>query len=253
MTDNLVYNVILIAWLGLSVIILVALFFIVAPYGRHSRSGWGPTFHSTVGWIVMEAASQTIFIICFLLGSHKLDPVSIIFLLLWEAHYIHRALIYPFSIKGSNNTMPLSVILSGIFFNFINAYLNGYYLFVLANTYPLSWLINPRFLTGIAVFVAGFVINRQADFTLSHLREQGEKHYVIPYGGMYRWISCPNYLGEILIWIGWAIATWSLAGLSFAAWTIANLLPRAKAHHEWYNKKFPEYPPERKALIPGIW
>jgi hypothetical protein len=60
-------------------------------------------------------------------------------------------------------------------------------------------------------------------------------------------------LGEILIWIGWAIATWSLAGLSFAAWTIANLLPRAKAHHEWYHKKFPEYPPERKALIPGIW
>jgi hypothetical protein len=44
-------------------------------------------------------------------------------------------------------------------------------------------------------------------------------------------VSCPNYLGEILEWIGWAIATWSLAGWVFAIWTMANLAPRAFTNH----------------------
>ena len=42
-------------------------------------------------------------------------------------------------------------------------------------------------------------------------------------------------------------------GLAFALWTIANLLPRARSHHRWYREKFPEYPPERRALVPGLF
>jgi len=33
-------------------------------------------------------------------------------------------------------------------------------------------------------------------------------------------------------------------------WTIANLAPRALANHKWYKETFPEYPSQRKALIP---
>jgi hypothetical protein len=47
--------------------------------------------------------------------------------------------------------------------------------------------------------------------------------------------------------------TWSWAGLAFAYWTVANLLPRARANHVWYKQTFADYPPERKALFPGIW
>jgi 3-oxo-5-alpha-steroid 4-dehydrogenase 1 len=253
MTIDLAYNVILIIWLALSPIIFITLFFISAPYGRHVRSGWGLALHSTVGWIIMESVSPTVFLICYLIGSNQFNIVSMVFLLMGEAHYLHRALIYPFSIKSASKTMPLSVVLSGVFFNSVNAYLNSYYLFVLADPYPTAWLLDPRFIIGSAIFVGGFVINRQADFILSNLREHGDQHYVIPYGGLYHWISCPNYFGEILIWTGWAISTWSLAGLSFALWTIANLLPRARAHHDWYHKNFPDYPVERKALLPGIW
>jgi hypothetical protein len=54
-------------------------------------------------------------------------------------------------------------------------------------------------------------------------------------------------------WAGWAVLTWSFAGASFAAWTVANLAPRARANHLWYRKNFPAYPPERKALIPRVW
>jgi protein-S-isoprenylcysteine O-methyltransferase Ste14 len=70
---------------------------------------------------------------------------------------------------------------------------------------------------------------------------------------LYRWISCPNYLGEIVEWSGWALATWSLPGLAFAVWTAANLAPRAHSHHLWYREHFEDYPPQRKALLPGLW
>ena len=70
--------------------------------------------------------------------------------------------------------------------------------------------------------------------------------------GMHRYVRHPNYLGEIVMWTGWAVATWSTAGLAFALYTAANLLPRAVAHHRWYRRQFPDYPAHRRALIPGL-
>lgn len=173
---------------------------------------------------------------------------------MWEAHYIHRAFIYLFSLRDKWKPMPAVVSLMGAVFNLGNAYLNGHYLFDLSGSrYQAGWLASPQFISGAVLFVAGFVINRHADNTLHGLRGKGEHGYKIPCGGLYRYISCPNYFGEILEWTGWAVATWSWTGLAFAIWTFANLVPRARAHHKWYRQNFKEYPMERKALLPGLW
>ena len=95
-------------------------------------------------------------------------------------------------------------------------------------------------------------MNRSADRTLRGLRRPGETGYKIPQGGLYRWVSSPNYLGEIIEWFGWALATWSMAGLAFALYTTANLAPRAIQHHRWYHEQFPDYPAERRALVPYV-
>ncbi len=145
------------------------------------------------------------------------------------------------------------VILMAFIFNCGNAYLNGAYLFSLSGGYPREWLTDPRFVIGAGMFVLGFTLNRWADRTLRQLRAPGETGYKVPYGGLFERVSCPNYLGEIIEWSGWALATWSLPGLSFAVWTFANLAPRARAHHQWYRENFRDYPLDRKALIPGVW
>jgi hypothetical protein len=62
-------------------------------------------------------------------------------------------------------------------------------------------------------------------------------------------VSCPNYLGEVVEWIGFAIAAGTLWPASFAAWTIANLVPRAFAHHRWYRETFEDYPKGRRAIL----
>ena len=51
---------------------------------------------------------------------------------------------------------------------------------------------------------------------------------------------------------GFALASWSLAGLSFVVMTAANLVPRALSHHRWYRTTFDDYPPERRAIIPYV-
>jgi hypothetical protein len=47
---------------------------------------------------------------------------------------------------------------------------------------------------------------------------------------------------------------WGITVTEKFAWMfmIANLLPRAIAHHRWYANNFPDYPKERKAIIPFI-
>ena len=87
---------------------------------------------------------------------------------------------------------------------------------------------------------------------LIRMRRGDPTTYRIPYGGGFRWVTCPNYLGEIIEWSGWALASRSPAGLAFAVFTFANLAPRALAHHRWYHDRFPAYPSDRKALIPFL-
>jgi hypothetical protein len=56
----------------------------------------------------------------------------------------------------------------------------------------------------------------------------------------------------MLQWLGWAVLTWSLAGSSFAVWTVANLLPRSLSNQRWYRETFEHYPTDRKAVLPFI-
>ena len=253
MNERALLDALSFGWLILAVAVFILLFFVTAPYGRHVRKGWGPTLDNKRGWMIMESASALLFALFFILGNHRDSSTALVFLLMWEAHYVHRAFIYPLTLHGPGKRMPVLIVCFGLFFNCVNAYLNGRYIFSLSGGYDNSWLSDPRFIIGTMLFIAGFMINRHSDRILGGLRKEGEKGYKIPYGGFYRWISSPNYLGELCIWCGWALATWSLPGLTFAIWTAANLVPRARANHLWYKSEFTDYPAGRRALIPGIW
>ena len=253
MDELTIYNSLLVAWFIIGAIVFVALFSIAAPYGRHVRKGWGYSVGNMLGWVLMEAPAPIVFAICFLFGETRNSPVTLIFLVMWEMHYLHRAFIYPFSRRGITRRMPVGVVVMGFFFNVMNGYLNGRYIFGFSGGYDNAWLTDPRFIIGVIIFIMGYIINRQADLALRNLRQPGESGYKISHSRLHRWVSSPNYLGEITIWIGWALATWSLPGLAFAFWTMANLMPRARANHNWYRSTFADYPPERKALIPKVW
>lgn len=251
MTEPQLYTALLTAVAAGAAIAFVVLLFVSAPYGRHGRAGWGPTVPRRLGWVVMEAPPVIVVALCFALGDRHTNPVALVFLGLWMTHYLHRDLIYPWRMRPGGRAMPVAVVGLGVAFNLANGYLQGRWLFAFGPLRGADWLTDPRWIAGAALFSAGFAINLHSDGILRRLGRDGDG-YAIPHGGAFRWVSCPNYLGEIIEWLGWAVATWSLAGLAFAVYTAANLAPRAFTHHRWYRETFEDYPAERRALIPYV-
>ena len=251
MTELIFHRELNYAYLAIAAAVFVTLFFIPAAYGRHSRAGWGPQISTRLSWMIMESVSLLTFAAFLILGAHH-SPAELLLGALWLGHYFHRAILFPLRMKMSARPTPLVICLMAVIFNLGNAYLNSRWLYTLSPGYPDAWLRDPRFLGGIALFVIGFAINYRADRTLAGLRKGSDGGYQIPRGGLYELISCPNYFGEMLEWSGFALAAWSLPGLTFALWTAANLAPRAITHHRWYRETFPDYPRRRRALIPFV-
>lgn len=237
------------AWIGLAAATFILLQYVDAPFGRHTRKDFGPSVPNHIGWIIMEFPSLLMVNLLFWTQVENVNWLNLSLLSLWSLHYINRSFIYPLRQKDKSKTMPLAVTGSAVFFNLVNGSLNGYYL---SQTTPES-IIWPVYAIGAVLFVVGAGINISADNYLLSLRKPGDKQYVIPKNSLFSKVSCPNLMGEMIEWIGFAMMAQNLGALSFAIWTFANLAPRAKAHHEWYKEKFPEYPKKRKAVIPYIF
>jgi len=246
------YHWLMAAWFILSAVTFVVLLAIPAPYGRHLRPGWGPRVNARWGWVLMEGTVVLVFTLFWALGRDPFAVMPLFLLLVWQSHYLYRALVFPFRLRG-DRSMPLVIVLSGMLFNVVNGYINARWLYTLSGRDWDRWWGDPRFAAGLALFFIGMAVNHWADHRLRRLREKGSGGYGIPHGGLYRLVSCPNYLGEIVEWAGWALLTWSLPGLAFLVWTAANLVPRALHHHRWYRETFPDYPPVRKAIIPWLF
>ena len=141
----------------LAAVTALALLFITAPYGRHVRSGWGPTLGNRVGWVLMESPSVVVFALVFFTGPHRADrplrplrrlaaalrPPSVRLPVLAAARRqaaagLHRRLGVRIQSAqlGRERRMDRA-----------------------AGTYAPSWLGDPRFLAGVVVF--GTVIRHQ--------------------------------------------------------------------------------------------
>lgn len=249
--SNSVFYFAVYVWIAIALVIFPIVLRITAPYGRHTTRKWGAMINNKAGWIIMELPALSVFAIFFLFGTAKHTVVSWIFFGIWIFHYLNRTIIFPCRLRTKGKEMPLAIVFMAVGFNFINGFINGYYLGSLAS-YPISWVTDPRFIAGSIIFLGGMSLNWQSDNILIHLREPCETGYKIPTGGLFRYISCPNHFSEIVEWFGFALMTWSTPALAFAVWTMVNLLPRALHHHKWYKTTFPDYPSERKALIPFI-
>lgn len=254
MTPDL-FRIVCYGWMLLAFVVFITMFYITAPFGRHTTEKWGPSISNKAGWVIMELPSLLIMTYFLFAGTNSLSSFAWILFSFWIFHYFNRTFVYPFRIKPTEKKMPLVIVLSAILFNCMNAGLNGYYLAELApqGEYDVIWLTSPLFIIGFLLFGTGMFINLKADSILINLRKPGETGYKIPKGFLFKFITSPNLFGEIIEWTGFAIMAWNLPAFTFMFWTIANLLPRAKNHHDWYKNKFKEYPNERKIVFPFVY
>jgi 3-oxo-5-alpha-steroid 4-dehydrogenase 1 len=226
-------------------VVFPLLFFFPAPYGRHFRPGWGPALGSRIGWIAMEWPSVVLFALVWIANPEFPRPMVLALGTLWLVHYLQRTVLFSLLLRdGGKRQSMLTVGLANVF-NVLNATGNAAAL--------TDRPFDGRFLGGLLLFTLGFALNLHSDHVLRSLRAPGETGYKIPFGGGFNYVSAPNYLGEVLEWVGFALAAQTLAAWAFAAFTVANLAPRALSNHRWYREKFPHYPARRRALIPFIW
>jgi 3-oxo-5-alpha-steroid 4-dehydrogenase 1 len=241
-----------IAMIAAGALVLPILWFVSAPYGRHARAGWGPSANARWTWIVMESPSVWLFSYVFLSSPGPHAPSVWLLAALFLTHYVQRTVVFPFLMKNPGQK-PVIVAAMAFVFNLGNSSLNALGLAELDLTGRAPALTSPRFLLGVALFVVGFALNVHSDTVLRNLRKPGGPRYVMPNSGGFRWVTSPNYFGEIVEWTGFAIAAGTLPAIAFTLFTVANLLPRARTHHAWYRAQFADYPPERRILIPGVF
>ena len=235
------------------------------PVGRLGKIPVGRSVDARWGWFALELPALVTFPAIYLASDNQ-HLVGNIVVGLWLAHYGHRALVWSWLVPkspqpGSARGLPLASKRSGtvslgmcgasIGFNLVNGGFMGW-LMGYAAEYSEQWLSDPRFVVGLAFFAVGAGLNVWADYRLRYLRKVSGQDRVVPTGGPFRFTCCPNLAGEIIEWVGFALLTWSLPGLAFALWTVANLVPRALWRRQWYRENFDDFPRERAALIPGL-
>ncbi len=233
-------------WIIIALIIFPLNLIYKAPYGKHSTKKWGKTIDNKTGWILMEFPALITCPLIYYIVEEEIS-LSIGFIFIWITHYLNRTIIYPLKIKTKGKKIPIAIVASAFFFNVINGILNGYFI----ATIPFESISFICILIGFIIFIIGLYINISSDNTLIKLRTN-QKGYVIPKDGLFNYVSCPNFFGEIIEWLGFAIMTLNLGSISFLIWTICNLIPRSKAHHNWYKENFENYPSKRKAVIPYL-
>jgi len=252
--EEFLHQVLSVALIGHGFFVLVLSFVLRVPYGRYTSTKWGPQVSARFGWVLQECPAFLIPVYLWLYhGSqeHAHNFVHLLLSVMFLWHYFYRAFVYSFQIRGRPTV--LITVLSAVLFCSWNGYLQGRWLSHLAPPYPIAWLRDPRFIAGFTLFWTGWYINWDSDRILCSLRKPGESGYKIPEGGLFTYVSAANYSGEIVEWIGFALATWSLAAFAFAFFVACFLGTRALQHHQWYLDKFRDaYPRNRRAVIPFL-
>ncbi len=250
------FNVFLIIMSAFAVVVFVSLYFEDAGYGKFYDKKWGPAVNNRLGWVLMEAPVFIAMLLLWLSSDRRDDLVRVAFLFVFELHYVQRAFVFPFRMRG-NSVMPFSIIVMGMSFNVLNALMQGGWIFYLSpdDYYPADWLTDPRFIVGFLVFIIGMFINIQSDDIIRNLRQKGDTNHYLPKGGMFRYVASANYFGEFVEWVGFAMLTWSWSGAVFALWTFANLVPRADHIYKRYREQFGDQLDTKKVktIIPFIY
>lgn len=233
-----IFDLFLIAMSLLALVVFIALYFFEAGYGYLFDRRYGTPIPNKIGWLLMESPVFIAMSILWIASDRTWQCAPVVLFLMFQSHYLQRAFIFPLLLRGESK-MPLGIVLMGFVFNTLNALMQGGWIFFISPAdYYADWFSKPYIYIGGGLFLLGMAINLHSDHIIRNLRKPGDKNHYIPKGGMFRYVSSANYFGELVEWIGFAVASWSWAGVVFVWWTFANLAPRSASINKRYKAEF---------------
>ncbi|PIN20619.1 Steroid reductase [Handroanthus impetiginosus] len=95
---------------------------------------------------------------------------------------------------------------------------------------------------GILVFLGGMCGNFYHHLLLSRLRKKGDEGYKIPRGGLFNLVICPQYLFEIVTFVGISFISQTTLPYLFTLGSAFYLLGMSHATRNSYLSKFEDFP-----------
>lgn len=259
--DPLYDTVLAIAFLTV-ILAAIGSLILIAPYGRFGTSS-GFELNPKLGWWLMEIMATVSFLLFYPQGPQAFQPVPLIFAFLYLIHYANRGWYFPLSLRvtpGTKASFSFLVVISGFFVTSLHGYLNAMWYSKYCTYLNWEWFYSPTCLLGLLLYEVSFWSTIYCESIIRSLRDPNptnstsQQRYKIPRGFLFEYVTSPQYFTELMGFAGWAIMTWSPAGLFIFLISAANLIPRAIGTHKWYQEKFKsDYPKNRKILIPFIW
>lgn len=260
-TSETYYSVLYAAY-AVSFFAFIGSLFIIAPYGKFGSESYGIELDPRLGWWLMEVMATVSFVTFYPRGPNAQNTVPMIFAGLYAIHYLNRGWFFPLSIRVSAGSAKAKfswmVSASGIFVTSMHGYLNAMWYSKFCTYLDWDWFWSPTCLIGLLLYQISFWSTIRCEYIMRNLRDSdpkpGSPRYKIPRGFLFEYVTSPQYFTELCGFFGWAIMTWSPAGLYIFLISAANLIPRAIQTHKWYREKFgDDYPSKRRILIPFIW
>ena len=191
----------------------------------------------------------------------------LVLIVLWGMHYVRRFAEVLF-IHSYKRGIPLHEAIGSIvyysFFGFWMGWSINYHIQIGYRTPP-----DYIFVPGIGLYIVGGIGNCISHIQLRIMQKRSRRYnskmyrsatsqHVLPDMGCFKLVSCPHYLFEVITWLGFALATFTLAAWTFFICSTIVLCIYSRKKHLAYKTEFdgdsgnPEYPRHRKALIPFI-
>jgi very-long-chain enoyl-CoA reductase len=169
-------------------------------------------------------------------------------------HFTKRELETLFIHRFSSATMPSFNIIKNSAHYWLLSGLNMAYWIYLPSA-PAAQESNPYITyAGLALFAVGEVGNLLDHITLRNLRSAGGTERGIPQGLGFNWVTCPNYMFEVVAWIGMAMVSWSLSTVLFAVIAMVPMGIWSKKKEVAYRRDFgARYQGKRYSMLPLIW
>ncbi|RZC83943.1 hypothetical protein C5167_046731 [Papaver somniferum] len=181
-------------------------------------------------------------------GERVIHPVQTYAMYCWCFHYFKRIMETFFVHRFSHATSPLS----NVFRNCAYYWSFGSYIAYYVN-HPLYTPVSDlQMKIGFGFALVCQLSNFYCHILLRNLRSpDGKGGYQIPHGFLFNLVTCANYTTEIYQWIGFNIATQTVAGYVFAAAAAFIMTNWALAKHRRLKKLFDGK--EGRAKYPRRW
>ena len=162
-----------------------------------------------------------------------------------ETLYIHRF---------SASTMPAFNIFknSGHYWG-LSGLVMAFFVYVPSSSTAAVSAYSPLIYLGLALFAVGEILNFNTHLSLRDLRKEGSTERGIPKGLGFDWVTCPNYLFELMAWLGILLVSWNWTVILFAAVAIIQMYLWSWKKERRYRKEFgAAYKKKRYAMLPGL-